>query len=255
MHIPQNSAHSLASDDADTSDLPAGSLGLGRRKILQNKVRCIDVGDESKAEKITTKIFHCHWAKLGRSESQWGIFRINWPELLAHTRDHFHTHNLPHRAHHEDEARGSTSELPGDNWIHLRTVSWHDSGLHTLQEARISVFPPRTCSRDDNDKKLNKRHQPAPSRCHGDRKRTKNHRYVNNRWQWKTLTRKSRDGTKPFKTEDQWSVCPNRRHQSQLTVTSNAVKLDRVFWVNPACFWLHYLSILGVSFLSAVAKS
>lgn len=51
MRIPQNSAHFPASDDADTSDHQAGSLALGRRKILQNKAHCIDAGYESKAEK------------------------------------------------------------------------------------------------------------------------------------------------------------------------------------------------------------
>ena len=80
MRIPQNSARFLASDDADTSDIPAGSLGLGRRKILQNKVRCIDVGDESKAEKsqrIYSTDIELNWAEVNRNGAFLGSTDLN----------------------------------------------------------------------------------------------------------------------------------------------------------------------------------
>lgn len=127
-------------------------------------------------------------------------------------------------AHHEDEARGSISELPDDNWIHWRTAAWDDSGLHTFREPHISVLPPRRRSMDGSDRKRNIRHQPGPCRCHGDRRKTKNHRCVNNRWQRKTLKLKSRDRTNTFKTEDQLNSSSKRTHWNQSTMVQNDVQ-------------------------------
>lgn len=200
---------------------------------------------EAKLKKVRLSV------NLSWTESHYGslLNQINWPELLVHTRDHFHTHNPPRRAHHEDEARGSISELPDDNWIQLHTALWHDSGLHTLREPHISVLPPRRCSKDGSDRKRNKRHQPAHCRYHGDRRKTKNHWCANNRWQRKTLKPKSRNRTNTFKTEDNLDSSSKRTALKLIDDgTKRCIMLGRVPWVGAIFPKLLRFSFLGFLF-------
>lgn len=132
-------------------------------------------------------------------------------------------HNPLHTVHHDDEARGNISELPDDNWAQSRTVSSHDSGLCTFQVVRISVFPPRKCLKDGNDRKLSKHHRRVQDRYHGDKRRTKNHRCANNRWQLESLKQKPRNGTKTFTRDCQQNIFPDKdRHQNRCKGTTQS---------------------------------
>lgn len=102
-------------------------------------------------------------------------------------------------------------------------VSSHDNGLCTFQVARISVFPPRKCLKDGNDRKLSKHHRRVQDRYHGDKRRTKNHRCANNRWQLESLKQKPRNGTKTFTRDCQQNIFPDKdRHQNRCKDTTQS---------------------------------